>query len=264
MSLSPEQKKFLKKQKKNKIVIFCTQIFLVIAFLFIWQFLADKKIINSFIFSSPKNVLNCFIELLNSNNLYIHIYTTLKEVLIAFLLGIGLGFIIAIVLYSFKTLNKILEPFLTMLNSLPKVALGPMIIIWCGANTNSIIIMALLISVITSVINILNSFNSVDELKIKMLKSLGAGKLQILWYIIIPNSYQTIISTLKINIAMTLIGVIMGEFLVSKAGIGYLIIYGTQVFNLDLVITGIALLAIISFILYKLIATIERILIKSF
>lgn len=264
MSLSLEQKKFLKKQRINKVIIFCTQIFLVITFLFIWQFLSDKKIINSFIFSSPKNVVNCFIELLNSNNLFIHIYTTLKEVLISFLLGIVLGFIIAIILYNFKTLNRIVEPFLTMLNSLPKVALGPMIIIWCGANTNSIIIMALLISVITSVINILNGFNSVDELKIKMLKSLGAKKLQILAYIIIPNSYQTIISTLKINIAMTLIGVIMGEFLVSKAGIGYLIIYGTQVFNLDLVITGIALLAIISFILYKLIATIERILIKSF
>lgn len=206
MSLSLEQKKFVKHQRINKFIIFCTQIFLVITFLFIWQFLADKKIINSFIFSSPKNVTNCLIELLNSNNLYIHIYTTLKEVLIAFLLGIGLGFIIAILLYTFKTLNKILEPFLTMLNSLPKVALGPMIIIWCGANTNSIIIMALLISVITSVINILNGFNSVDDLKIKMLKSLGAKKLQILWYIIIPNSYQTIISTLKINIAMTLIG----------------------------------------------------------
>ena len=150
-----------------------------------------------------------------------------------------------------------------MLNSLPKVALGPILIIWFGANTESIIIMALLINGIISIMNILNGFNNTETIKIKMLQSLHANKMQVLKYLIIPNSYRTIISSLKINISMTLIGVIMGEFLVSKAGIGYLIIYGTQVFNLDLVMTGIVLLCIISFVLYKFISTLENILIKS-
>ena len=145
-----------------------------------------------------------------------------------------------------------------MINSLPKVALGPIIIIWAGANTNSIIVMALLINLIVSILNIYNGFLGVDETKIKLLKSFGANKIQILKHLIIPESKRTIISSLKINISMTLIGVIMGEFLVSKKGIGYLIIYGTQVFNLTLVMAGILVLIVLSFLIYEVVSFIEK------
>ena len=151
-----------------------------------------------------------------------------------------------------------------MINSLPKVALGPLIIIIFGANIKSIIVMALLINLIISIITIYNGFINIDEQKIKMIKSFKANKYQILTKLIIPSSYKTIISSLKLNISMSLIGVIMGEFLVSKAGIGYLIIYGTQVFNLSLVMAGILILVIISYILYKIITFIENKLIKKF
>lgn len=263
MSLSKEQRKFIKKNRQKKLIILGVQFIILFAFLFLWEYAAKHNLINTFIFSSPSNVIKCIVDLYTRGELLRHIFTTLAETATAFTLGIGLGFIIAIILYSFPILYKIVEPFLTMLNSLPKVALGPMLIIWFGANTNSIIIMALLINVIISIMNILNGFINTEAIKIKMLKSLHANKIQILTKLIIPNSYTTIISSLKINISMTLVGVIMGEFLVSKAGIGYLIIYGTQVFNLNLVIAGIALLGIISFVLYKLISFIERILIKS-
>ena len=151
-----------------------------------------------------------------------------------------------------------------MINSLPKVALGPLIIIIAGANTKSIIIMALLINLIVSIITIYNGFINIDETRIKLMKSFKATKKQLLIKLVIPSSYKTIISSLKLNISMSLIGVIMGEFLVSKAGIGYLIIYGTQVFNLSLVMAGIFILVIISFILYKLVTFIENKLIKKF
>ena len=150
-----------------------------------------------------------------------------------------------------------------MLNSLPKVALGPIIIIWAGANIKSIIVMALLINLIVSILNIYNGFIGVDEIKIKLLKSFGAKRLQLLRYLILPESKRTIISSLKINISMTLIGVIMGEFLVSKQGIGYLIIYGTQVFNLTLVMGGIVVLIILSFIIYECITLLEKKLSKK-
>lgn len=263
MLLSKEQKNFLKKHYLKKLFVFLLQIAILISLLSLWQYAADKKIINTFIFSSPKNIIICIKDLYYNNNLFIHIYTTLYETIIAFVLGISIGFIVAIILYMFPILYKIVEPFLTMLNSLPKVALGPILIIWFGANTKSIIIMALLINVIISIMNILNGFNNTETIRVKMLKSLHANKIQLLTKLIIPSSYTTIISSLKINISMTLIGVIMGEFLVSKAGIGYLIIYGTQIFNLNLVLSGIVLLGIISFILYKIISFIERILIKS-
>ena len=139
MSMSKEQKEYLTKIKRNKIWIIITQITIVLLFLFLWQILSDKKIINPFIFSSPKKIMETFISLYRNYHLFSHIFTTIYETLIAFLLGITLGFLLAIILYQFKTLARIIDPFLTMLNSLPKVALGPIIIIWTGANVKSII-----------------------------------------------------------------------------------------------------------------------------
>ena len=260
--MSNSQLQYLKKEKKKKYKIIFFQIILITSFLTLWEVLVNKEIISAFIYSSPSRIIETIILLIKNNNFFIHIYTTLIEVIISFILGISLGFIIAIILYECKTLAKVLDPFLTMLNSLPKVALGPLIIIVCGANIKSIIIMALLINLIISIITIYNGFLSTDEYKIKLLKSMKASKWQILTQLVIPHSYQTIITSLKLNISLTLIGVIMGEFLVSKQGIGYLIVYGKQVFNLNLVMTGIVLLIIISYILYKLIIILENKLLK--
>ena len=263
MSMSKEQKEYLTKIKRNKIWIIITQITIVLLFLFLWQILSDKKIINPFIFSSPKKIIETFISLYRNYHLFSHIFTTIYETLIAFLLGITLGFLLAIILYQFKTLARIIDPFLTMLNSLPKVALGPIIIIWTGANVKSIITMALLINLIISIITIYNGFLNTDTYKIKLLKSFKASNFQILKEVVIPASYRTIISSLKINISMSLIGVITGEFLVSKKGIGYLIIYGTQVFNLNIVMSGIIILIFISFVLYEFMNLLEKRLIKE-
>lgn len=260
--MSADQIEYLKKEKRYKRKIIFFQILFVILLLTIWEIFVNTEIISAFIYSSPSRIIETIILLIKENNFFIHIYTTLIEVLISFILGISLGFIIALILYEFKILAKILDPFLTMLNSLPKVALGPLIIIICGANTKSIILMALLINLIVSIITIYNGFMGTDEYKLKLLKSMKANKLQILSKLVIPSSYQTIITSLKLNISLTLIGVIMGEFLVSKQGIGYLIVYGKQVFNLNLVMTGIILLLIISYILYKLIIMLENKLLK--
>ena len=258
MLMSNKQKKYLKKIKFEKIMVLITQISIVISFLALWEFLSIKEIINPFIFSKPSTIIKTIGNLYTNFDLINHILTTLYEVILAFILGISLGFIIALLLYSFKFLAKVVEPFLTMLNSLPKVALGPIIIIWAGANIKSIITMALLINLIVSIITIYNGFIQTDKNKIKLLESFKATKLQIITKLIIPNSLVTIISSLKLNISMSLIGVIMGEFLVSKAGIGYLIIYGTQIFNLNIVMSGILILVIISYILYKIISIIEN------
>lgn len=260
--MSPNQKKYLNKKKKEKILVIFFQISIIVFLIGIWEFLATNGYINEFIFSKPSNILKTIINLYKNFNLISHIFTTLYEVIIAFVLGIFLGFLIALLLYSFKLLAKIIEPFLTMLNSLPKVALGPIIIIWVGANLKSIIVMALLINLIISIITIYNGFIQTDKNKIKLLESFNANKLDIIKKLVIPNSLVTIISSLKLNISMSLIGVIMGEFLVSKSGIGYLIIYGTQIFNLNIVMSGVIILIIISYILYKIISIIENKLLK--
>ena len=243
--------------------IIVIQLFIIISFFLLWEFLSSNNIINSFIFSRPSKVISTIGSLISSNNLFPHILTTLYEVLIAFLLGISSAFIIAVILYQFPIIEKIVDPFLTMLNSLPKVALGPLIIIIVGANTKSIITMALLINLIVTTVTIYTGFLNTDPYKIKLLKSFKATKAQILTKLVIPNSYETIISSLKLNISMTMIGVIMGEFLVSKKGIGYLIIYGTQVFNLSMVMSGILILIILSYIMYLVVGYIEKVLIKN-
>ena len=262
--MSDAQKKFLKKSKLRKYFVITCQILIVVGFFSLWELLASKNLINTFVFSRPSEIIETILGLIEDNNLFNHIFATLNEVLIAFVLGILLGLIIAIILYEIPILAQIVDPFLTMINSLPKVALGPLIIIIAGANMKSIIVMALLINLIVSIVTIYNGFLNIDDKKIKLIKSFGATKLQILFKLVIPSSYKTIISSLKLNISMSLIGVIMGEFLVSKEGIGYLIIYGTQVFNLSLVMSGILILVIISYILYKIIIFIESRLIKKF
>lgn len=255
-------KKYLLKRKRNKILILITQLLILICLIILWQFLANHELINTFITSSPKQILDTIINLYQANNLFHHIWITTYETIISFTLGTIIGIIIAIILWYNKFIYKVIDPYLTILNSLPKVSLGPILIIWVGANINSIIVMALLISVIITIITVYNGFISTDINKIKLLKSFKVNKFQMLKYLILPSNYPTIISSLKINISMSLIGVIMGELLVSKQGIGYLIMYGSQVFNLDLVISGIIILMIVSYIMYLIISYIEKILVK--
>lgn len=255
---SKEHKKFLKKLKINKFLIRFFQLFIIIFIIILWQFLADKNLINTFLISSPKMVLNTVISLYNDGSLFYHISVTFYEVIVSFTLGTLIGLIIATLLWRFKFLAKILDPYLTVLNSLPKVSLGPIIIIIAGAGTGSIILMALFISVIITIMDVYQAFINTDPNKIRLLQSFKATKSQIFRKLVLPSNKENIINTFKINISLTFIGVIMGEFLVSKAGVGYLIMYGSQVFNLNLVITGIILLAIMASLMYYLIVFVQK------
>ncbi len=258
-----EYKRYLRKKQMNNFLVHFIQIIIIIFFIFLWEYLSDKNIINSFIYSSPSRAIKTIYKLYLDGNLFNHIWITVYETVISFMLATILGTLIAIILWYNKFLYKVVEPYLTIINSLPKVALGPIIIIIFGANTNSVIIMALLISLIVTISNVYNGFVNTDYNKIKLLKSLKATKMQMLIYLVIPYNYHVIINSLKINVSMSLIGVIMGEFLVSKEGIGYLINYGSQVFNLNLVFGGIIILLIVSYLMYSIVIYIEKALIGN-
>ena len=261
--ISLERKLYLKRIKKDKLIINFFRVFIFILFIVIWELLSRFNLIDTFMFSSPSNIIKTIIDLYKDNNLFIHIFTTLYEIIISFILGSIIGFIISSILYLFDKLDDILDPYLTILNSLPKVALGPLIIILFGANTKSIIIMALLISVIVSIMNISSIFKSTDINKIKIVKSMGGNKSDILFRVVIPSNYLEIIDSFKVNISLIFIGVIMGEFLVSKQGIGYLINYGCQILNMNLVLSGISLLILLTIILYYLILLIDKLIRKT-
>lgn len=260
---SKEHQDYLKKQKKDKFFILFWKIVIIVLFIIIWELLAKFEIINTFLFSSPYNILKTIINLYKTNNLFPHIITTIYETIISFSLASILGIFIASILWWCTRLAKIVDPYITVINSLPKVSLGPLIIIWAGANTNSIVLMAILISIFTTIISMYNAFNSIDETKIILLKSLNATKLQIFLKLIFRGNIAALINILKINVSMSLIGVTMGELLVSKKGLGYLITYGSQVFNLDLVLSAIIILALVSYIMYLSVNCLEKRLIKN-
>lgn len=217
-NISLDRKRYLRKILINKLSVVFTQIGILILFIVLWEILANKEVIDSFITSKPSEILKTFINL-SSNDLLKHLKVTCTETIIGFSVGIGLGVLIAITLWWSDFLSKVAEPFLVVLNSLPKVALGPIIIVWVGAGTKAIIVMAVAISLVVTIMEILNGFLDTDKEKIKMAQTFNCTKMQLLTKIVIPANISTFINSLKINIGLSLVGVITGEFLVSKAGL---------------------------------------------
>ena len=261
-AISLERKNYLKKIKQKKYFVLLAQISILVCFLALWEFLANKEIIDSFITSQPSRIWKTLMNL-TSNDLLKHIWVTTYETLIGFLLGTFLGIIIAIILWWSDFLSKVSEPFLVVLNSLPKVALGPVIIILVGAGTPAIIVMAIAISLVVTILENLNGFLKTDKELIKMANTFKASKFQILTKIIIPANLSTFINSLKVNIGLSLVGVISGEFLVSKAGLGYLIVYGGQVFKLDLVMTSVIILGVVAGLMYASVLLLEKFILHT-
>lgn len=261
---STAHKKFIAKQRINKTIVVATQVLILLTFLTAWELLTKFEIISPFFFSSPSKIAQTIGELHKSGELWFHSAITLKETLIGFVIATSVGFVIAFVLWYSNFLRRVLEPYLVVLNSLPKIALGPIIIIWFGAGSKAIIFMCILIVIIVTIMNILNSFTSCDKQLIALTQSLGANKMQIFIKLILPSSLKDIVSTLKINVGLSWIGAIMGEYLVSKAGLGYLLIYGGQVFNLNLVMTSTVILCVLASFMYFAVAIFEKLMNKLY
>ena len=261
-NISKEYKKYLNKKKLNKTIILAIQLGILIICIALWEILAIKGLIDTFILSSPSRIISSIAELYTSGSLFYHMFTTLTEAIIGFLIATIGGYVFAIILWWNDYIRRILDPYIVVLNSLPKIALGPIIIIWVGVGTSAIVTMDILIMIVISIITMLNAFRQVEDSKIMLLKSMGANKFQILIKLILPSALSEFISLLKINVGLTWVGTIMGEYLVSKAGLGYLIIYGSQIFNLDLVMTGTILLCILATLMYFLVAILEKVVNK--
>ena len=264
IKFSKTHKDYLRKYKTKKFLIALTQISILALFLLGWELLTKYEIISSFFFSSPSKIAKTIGELMSNGELIYHSQITLTETLIGFAIATGIGFAIAFILWYSDFLRRVTEPYLVVLNSLPKIALGPIIIIWFGAGSKAIIFMCILIVIIVTIMNILNSFTNCDKQLIALAKSMGANKLQIFFKLILPNSLKDIVTTLKVNVGLSWIGAIMGEYLVSKAGLGYLLIYGGQVFNLNLVMTATVVLCVLASAMYFAVALFEKIMSKIY
>lgn len=261
--VSKEHEIYLKQVVSTKRKIVIIRILILVIFIFLWQIAASFKWIDPFLTSSPSRVIKSFVSLYEDGSLFKHIGITCYETILGFSLGTILGVIIAVILWACPFVSKILDPYLVVLNALPKVALAPIIIFWIGNGMPAIIVIALLISVITTIISVLTGFNEIDKEKIMLMNTFRASKIQILGYLIFPYSIPIFISALKINVGLSWVGVIMGEFLVAKNGLGFLIVYGGQVAQLDMVMMSIVILSVIAFVMYEIVAFIEKKLIRD-
>lgn len=255
---SEKQREFLlfHIHRKRKIRFFQISIFLV--FLALWEFATRIGLMDPFVFSSPSRMITCFADLSADGSIYYHIGVTLLETFLSFFLIMFFGILIAVLLWWNETVAKICEPYLVVLNSLPKTALAPVFIVWLGNNMKTIIVAAVSVAVFGSIITLYTAFCSVEEEKVKLIRTLGGGRIDILRYIVLPGNAHTIVSNMKVNIGLSLVGVIIGEFLAANAGLGYLIVYGSQVFKLDYVILSIVILCIVATGLYKGLEAIEK------
>ena len=250
---------YLKNVRKEKIKILLSQVSLFLGILVLWEILANYGIIQTFLFSKPSDIYHLFINYLANGELLRHIGISVYETVLGLVIGTVLGIIVAITLWWSEKLSKILDPFLVVLNALPKTALAPIIIVWAGAGIEGIVVTAVTISVVVTILSAYNYFINVDEDKVKMLKSFGATKSQLLFKLIIPSNIGNLINLTKINIGMAWVGVIVGEFLVSRYGLGYLIVYGGQVFKLDLVMMGVFVLAFCAWVMYEILNIAEKV-----
>ena len=255
---STEHLLYLKKRRNSKILTHVARISLLLFLIGLWELAAQLNWIDAFIMSSPSRIVKTIGDLAATGDLWRHTWITLYENILGFLLSTVIGTLIAVALWWSTRLRNLLDPYIVVLNSLPKIALGPVIIIWFGAGTKAIIVMAILISIVITILNMLTAFLSCDKNKILLLRSMGANKFQVLTKLLVPHSIPAFLSVLKINVGLSWVGTIMGEYLVSKAGLGYLIVYGGQVFKLDLVMASTVILCVLAALMYYLVSLLEK------
>lgn len=260
---SLEHLSYLAKQRNRNILVWSLRIGILILLLGIWQFVTDIGWADPFLVSSPSRILLALQSLYLEGTLFYHIGITLTETIIGFFIAVGLGCVIALLLWWSELLRKVLEPYIVVLNALPKIALGPLIIIWCGTGSKAIVFMTILVGIIVVIMHMLSSFISVDANKLLLMRAMGATKIQILSKLILPSSLASFIAMLKIAVGMSWIGSIMGEYIVSRAGLGYLIVYGGQVFRLDLVMSATMVLCLLAAGMYFLVVLLEKVLVKN-
>ena len=262
--MSPMRRQYLQKLKRRKIETYAGRIMVTVLIFVLWEVLTRLKVLDPFIFSSPSRVIETISHLMENGDLLHHITTSVVETLAGFSLGTAAGILIAVCLWWSPFICDVMEPHLIILNAMPKTALGPVFIVCMGAGTGSIIAMTLAISLIVTILNVLTGFRQTDHEKIRLLRSMGADRFQIFTKLVLPANLATIVNAMKVNIGLSWVGVITGEFLVSKAGLGYLIVYGSQVFKMDLVMASVLILVVFALMMQLAIIALEKFVRKRF
>ncbi|WP_349408240.1 ABC transporter permease [Pseudalkalibacillus sp. SCS-8] len=260
VELAYEQFKNQVKRRKRQVIV--TQFTLFLLFIALWEIASSMAWVNPLLFSSPSKIVHLFIDKIGDGTLFVHIVATTGETLVSFVIATILGTACAALLWWFPFVSNVSDPYLVVLNAMPKVALGPILIVALGPGYVSIIAMGVLISFIITTLVVYTAFHETDQNYIKVIETFGGNKKQTFKEVTLPAAIPTIISTLKVNVGLSWVGVIVGEFLVSKKGLGYMIIYGFQVFNFTLVLLSLFIIAVLATIMYSGVGFLETKLLR--
>jgi NitT/TauT family transport system permease protein len=260
LSPSPQYLAWLKRERRGHVMVRGAQLAVLLVFLVLWEVLPKAQIVNPVLTSYPSALWPTFIELLKSTpqqpSILMHTWATVLATVLGFTGAMVLGTAIAALLWWWNALYKVLDPYLVVANAMPKTAFVPIFYIWLGA-TMSIYGMSLAISVFVTILMIYSGFQGIDPNKVKLAQTFGASKGQILRKVVLPGSVPTLLAALKVNTGLSLVGVVVGEFQSANLGLGYLIQYGSQIFKMNIVMTGITILAIVSSLMYLAISWLE-------
>ncbi len=257
---SLQYQEWLTRERRGRLIVRATQLAILVVFLVLWEVLPKAHIVNPLFTSYPSALWPTFLDLLRETprqaSILTHTWSTLFATIIGFSAAMVLGIVIAAALWWWNKLYKVLDPYLVVANAMPKTAFVPIFYIWLGA-TLSIYGMSLAISLFIAILMIYNGFQGIDPNKIKLAQTFGATKGQLLTKVVLPGSIPTLIAALKVNVGLSLVGVVVGEFQSANIGLGFLIQYGSQIFKLNIVMTAITILAIVSSVMYLAISWLE-------
>ena len=257
---SPQYREWLRRERRGRLAVRATQLALLLLFFVLWEVLPKAHVVNPMLTSYPSALWPTFLELLKETpqqaTILAHTWSTVFATVVGFTAAMLLGTAVAAALWWWNDLYKVLDPYLVVANAMPKTAFVPIFYIWLGA-TLSIYGMSLAISLFITILMIYSGFQGIDPNKIKLAQTFGASKGQILWKVVLPGSVPTLIAALKVNAGLSMVGVVVGEFQSANLGLGYLIQYGSQIFKLNIVMTAITILAIVSSLMYLAISWLE-------
>lgn len=254
---SPEYRRYLTGLKRRRLLVRGWQLAIIIGFLILWQIAPRAGWVNPMLTSYPSQVLTTLIELAKNGSIFVHTWSTLLSTIIGFGGSMTIGLILALSFWSFPTMYRVLDPYMVVLNALPKIALMPIFYIWLG-DKSSIYAMAIIVGVFITTLMLYTGFRAIDPDKVRLVQLYGGSRAHVIRKVLLPGTVPMMISTLKVNIGLSLVGVVVGEFQSAKNGLGYLIIFGSQVFQMNVVMTAIVVLAIISAGLFAAIQLLEN------
>ena len=262
---SPQYRDWLRRERRGRLAVRAAQLAILAVLLVLWEVLPRAQIINPFLTSYPSALWPTFVDLLKDTpqqpSILTHSWATVMATVIGLMAAMIFGTLLAAALWWWNDLYKVLDPYLVVANAMPKTAFVPIFYIWLGP-TLSIYAMSLAISLFVTILVIYSGFTGIDPNKIKLARTFGATKRQILAKVVLPGSIPTLIAALKVNAGLSLVGVVVGEFQSANLGLGYLIQYGSQIFKLNIVMTAITILAIVSSLIYLAISGIEAAIVR--